>query len=646
MFDQILKPCHTELKEAKAILDKLLKPQKVRDQANTLEPYNQIQIHLDRVAGKAELLSSVHPDAKIRKDAEKCEQDINRFATDLSLNQQLFKAFESVKPDKLNPDAKRILTNTLRDFKRSGVSKDEKTRKKIKALEEEITVIGQTFDRNIRDDQRYIEVNPKTGLKGLPADFIASHKPQKNGKVKITTDYPDYIPYMSYAEDAKSRKALWFVYNQRGYPANKAVLKKLIVKRHDLAKLLGYNSYADYVVEDKMVKTTKRAGDFIEKIAKIAEQGSKDEYKVLLAEKHKLDPKAKEIEPFEKAFIDERVKKDKYAVDSQKVRSYFKYPKVRDGLLKLTGDLFGLSFKPNKSVKPWHSSVELFDVMQGKKLAGRIYLDMHPRDNKFKHAAQFTVQSGVKGVQIPEGALVCNFGKDALDHDQVVTFFHEFGHLMHHVLGGDHKWVDFSGVATEWDFVEAPSQFFEEWAWDPKVLQTFSKIPTDLVIKMKEADDFGKAIATRRQMFFASLSLQYYLRDPKSFDPLELLKTLQAQYSDFDYVPGTHFHLHFGHLHGYSAMYYTYMWSKVIAKDLASAFEKNGLMDKKQAERYKKFVLEAGGSKDADDLVKDFLGRPYEFKAFEKWLNGVEVKKPVVKKKKSADPKPEAAISA
>ncbi len=615
MFDHVLENCHTELKAAQGLLDRILKGEK-----QPLELYNQLQVHVDALVSLPGLLSQVHPDLKVREEAEKCEQEASQFTTGLSLNKKLYDVFAGINPKGLSKHAKRLLGKTLQDYKRSGIDKDEATRAKIKALEEELVIIGQNFSRNIRDDQRFVEVDPQTGLAGMPADYVKDHPVGSNGKVKITTDYPDFIPFMTYADDAKARQALWIQFNQRGYPKNEQVLKELIQKRHDLALLLGYPSFADYVVEDKMVKNTKRAADFIETISKIAEKGAKREYAELLVEKQKADPKATQVYPYEKAYLEEKIKKDRYHVDSQAVRAYFNFPKVRDGLLDLTGKLFGLSFKRISDPKAWHASVEAFNVMRDKKLIGRIYLDLHPRENKFKHAAQFTVRNGMADKQLPEGALVCNFSNDLMDHDQVVTFFHEFGHLMHHILGGHQKYIHFSGVSTEWDFVEAPSQFFEEWAWDPKVLQGFSKIPSDLVAKMRAADEFGKGIDSRRQMMLASLSLQYYLRDPASFEPLDLLKTMQAKYSDFPYVDNTHMHLSFGHLQDYSAMYYTYMWSKVIAKDFLSAFKQNGLMDKKQAKRYRELILEAGGSKDADELVQDFLGRPYRFEAFKEWL--------------------------
>jgi thimet oligopeptidase len=235
---------------------------------------------------------------------------------------------------------------------------------------------------------------------------------------------------------------------------------------------------------------------------------------------------------------------------------------------------------------------------------------------------------------VPVAYLVCNFlpaapGKPALlTHDDVVTMFHEFGHLMHHVLGGqDHKWIDQSGVATEWDFVEAPSQMFEEWAWSHDTLKRFAKhhesgavIPEELVQRMRKADKFGIGLQTVQQMFYASVSLKFHTQDPDSLDMQSEVKKLQEKYTPFKFVAGTSFHTNFGHLNGYSALYYTYMWSLVIAKDMLTPFHKNGLMNKDFTFKYRDVILAKGGSKDAADLVKDFLGRDFNFKAFEDYL--------------------------
>jgi len=239
------------------------------------------------------------------------------------------------------------------------------------------------------------------------------------------------------------------------------------------------------------------------------------------------------------------------------------------------------------------------------------------------------VVSGIDGVQLAEGALVCNFPRGLMEHTDVVTLFHEFGHLVHHVLGGGQRWARFSGVATEWDFVEAPSQMLEEWAWDADVLQSFAlnsagqPVPRELVERMRAAKDFGKGLMARTQMFYAALSYQLHRDPPDDFGPVA--RELQRKYDLFDYIDGTHFYASFGHLEGYTSAYYTYMWSLVISKDLFSAFDRDRLFDTAVAYRYRDEILAAGGRADAADLVANFLGRPYSFEAFGRWLDAEPV---------------------
>lgn len=597
----------------------------------TLNRYNDVLIQLDAASSMAGLLSQVHPSDDIRKKAESCEQDISKFVTDLSLDKEVFAALERGEKETLDAEAKRLLDHTLRSFRRAGVDKDDATRERIRELKAELVTIGQRFGQNIREDRPFIEVDSVDDLAGLPADYIAAHKPNADGKIRINTDYPDYVPFLTYAKSNKWRQALRFKNLNRGKD-NGEVLMSMRSLRNELAGLLGFSSYADYIVADKMIKEAKAIHDFIGKVTKMSKAGADKEYKELLTLKKKTDKNATKVYGYESAYLEEAYKKDKFKFDSQSVRPYFAYNRVRDGMLAVTSKLFGLRYSAVTDAKVWHGSVNTYDVYDDDGKLGRIYLDMHPREGKYKHAAQFTVVSGLKDRQYPEGALVCNFpdpkdGPALMEHSQVVTMFHEFGHLLHHLFAGRQQWMPFSGVATEWDFVEAPSQFLEEWAWSPEVLQMFAlhyetnePIPAALVKKMRAADEFGKAISTRQQMFYAALSVDFFEKDPKSFDTLEHVKALQAKYSYFPYEEGTYFHHSFGHLEGYSAMYYTYMWSLSLAKDMFEPFRKHGIMNEEYAHRFRDRVLKPGGVKDAKDLVQDFLGRPSNFQAFEKWL--------------------------
>lgn len=629
---QVLSQCEEQLKQAQTLKDEIIHA-KGADFAQTLETYNDLLIAIDRAMCPATLMSQVHPDEKIRKEADSCEQNISRFMTDLSLDKRVFEALAAGEKLDLDPEAKRLVEHTLRDFKRAGVNRDEKTRKRIRELKEELVKIGQEFDENIRSESLAIKLDSAQDLDGLPQDYIAAHPKGPDGKITITTDYPDLIPFMSYAKNGQHRKALHFKFLNRG-SKNEKVLRSLLQKRHELAHLLGYSSYADYIVEDKMIKRAANIHSFIDKIANVAKEGADKEYAALLAYKKRIDPKATEIYGYESTYLEEGLKKELFSFDSQAMRPYFPYDSVLKGLLDTTSKLFNIRYEQVHDAKVWDPSVLAYDVFDDQGKLGRVFLDMHPRAGKFQHAAQFTVLSGLKGKQYPEGALVCNFpspkegdGSALMDNKQVVTMFHEFGHLLHHIFSGRQQWIPFSGVATEWDFVEAPSQLLEEWSRSAEVLPAFARhyqtnepVPLDLINKMRAANDFGKALQARQQTFYAALSANYFDKDPTSFEPLDLLKQLQAKYSYYPYSEGTHFNHNFGHLNGYSAMYYTYMWSLIIAKDLFEPFVQKGLMNADIAGRFRDTILRQGGSKDAAVMVEDFLGRPFKLDAFEAWL--------------------------
>ncbi|HET8542152.1 MAG TPA: M3 family metallopeptidase [Anaeromyxobacter sp.] len=601
--------------------------------AATLRVFDAAFAALGEAASRASLARNVHPDAAMRDAAEACEVEVDALSTELSLDRGLYDALAALDVSGEDAATRHLVAKSLRDFRRAGVDRDDATRARVRALREELVRIGQEFGRNIKDDVRRLELEPPE-LDGLPEDWRRVHPPGPGGKVTVTTDNVDYVPFMTYARSERAREALWRLYRLRGHPRNLDVLGRMLARRAELARVLGYPSWAAYVTEDKMIGSAEAAAAFVEKIARAAEARMRRDHAQLLARKRAEAPGAERVEPWDSAYLQERVKAEQYGFDSQSVRPYFEYRRVKDGVLDVTARLFGITFREVEATPRWHPDVEVHDVYEGERLLGRIHLDMHPRDGKYKHYAQFTLASGQDGVRLPEGVLVCNFPRPApgapalMEHGDVKTFFHEFGHLLHHVLGGHTRWAAQAGVATEWDFVEAPSQMLEEWVWDPGVLARFARhvdtgepVPAALVARMKAADEYGKGLMVRQQMFYAATSLELHQRDPGGLDTTALVAELQERYTPFRHVEGTYFQESFGHLDGYSAIYYTYMWSLVIAKDLFGPFRRAGLMDPDVARRYRRTILEAGGSKPAAELVKDFLGRPHSFEAYEEWLN-------------------------
>ena len=591
-----------------------------------LNKLNNMDLILDFQLSRAGLYSNVHPNKDVRSAAEVCEQRFVEASTDIGLSRTIYDQLKRVDMAKLSVTDKRYLEHLLRDYRHSGVDKDQATRDEIKKLSEEINLIGQQFERNYREGGKKIELASAKELNGLPEDYIERHKPNADGKIIITTDTPDYMPIMQYAKSDALREQLYRAYRDMAYPDNKLVLASLMAKRYELAQILGYPDYATYVTEDKMIKSPQNAQEFIDKVSALATPLAQQEYQVLLKRLKKINAKATQVDDWQKMYLQELIKKEKYQVDAQQIRQYFPFAKVQQGIFDLIQTMFGVTIRPWQT-ETWHASVKAFEIVDNNQVIGRFYLDMHPREGKYKHAAQFGIQSGIKGVQLPIAALVCNFPggenpNEFMEHSDVETYLHEFGHLLHTLFSGELDRVAFSGTRTEWDFVEAPSQMLERWVWDAETLASFARnqkgeaIPKSLVKKMRAGRDFGRGLWTKHQLFYAATSLNVYNKNPAEIDLDKFTAKIQATYSPFGYVDGTHFYASFGHLNGYSAIYYTYMWSLVIASDMFSEFEKQGLRNPEIAQRYRKLVLAPGGSKDAADLVQDFLGRPFSFEAF------------------------------
>lgn len=615
--------CQSNLKDAYLQLGALENPQTESSALSYLKRLNALHLTVDNIAGKTSLYRNVHPAPEVRKTADICQQGVQQIASKFSLSVKLYQNLKDLNVSKLTSLDKHYYDELMKDFKRSGVDLPKETRTKVEQLQKEIQQIGQTFNKNIREDVRTVYVNSASDLAGLPQDYIDAHPPGEDGRIAITTNYPDYIPVSYYAHDDNLRLELYKAFKSRGYPANKPVLKSLLSKRHELAQLLGYKTYAHYVTEDKMIETPENALAFIQKINRIAKPAANNDYQQLLDQLKLTQPNAQKVGDWQKTYLEKKILKDVYRADPQKIREYFSYNNVKQGMFDLTESLFKVKIQPWQG-ELWHESVEAYEIVDQGEVIGRFYLDMHPRDGKYSHAAQFGVQSGLTGTQLPIAALVCNFpsGDQLMEHGQVETFLHEFGHLLHSMFSGKHDWVAFSGIATERDFVEAPSQMLEEWVWDPNVLKKFAQnakgetIPAYLIEAMQKSRDFGKGMFTRHQMFYASISLGYYITAPDELDLTEKMVSLQKEYSPFEYVDDTYFYTSFGHLDGYSAIYYTYMWSLVIAADMFSRFEQEGLLNAKTGKEYRDRVLAPGGSKKAAELVEDFLGRPYSFESF------------------------------
>ncbi|HSW61349.1 MAG TPA: M3 family metallopeptidase [bacterium] len=629
-----IKLCRNEIASISNIVTDIKTSPGNKSGSEILKLLNILEIKQSDMWSKSGIYQLNHPEEGMRKAAMQCETEISSQATELSLDNELYKTIASISPEDpaLDSDDKYFLGDVIADFKRNGVDKDEATREAIKKLSAEIIALEQTFYSNIGSDKKIIKIKDLNRLIGLPEDFIKGKKPDEEGNIILTTDWPDYFPVMENAQDESLRMEMYKNVMNIGYPQNTEIFSKILKARKKFSELLGYKNFAEYTQAKLMIENPGNADSFIKKVAGISMPYAKKDLEVFLAKKKSVVGENAEVEPWDRFFYQKLIKMDKYSFDPEQARKYFEMTKVINGIFLVSGNIFGVSFEKVKREDLWHESVESYNILSDGKIIGMFELDLYPRPNKYKHFAMFTNELGVKGVRNPRAAIIGNFpepvdGKAYISHDDVQTLFHEFGHLLHSLFAGDQKYARFSGTNCQRDFVEVPSQLMEEYVWDAAILQLWATndagepIPAELVANMKKASEFAKGLHVSRQMYLAALSLGIYLQNPENFDHHAYEKQIQKELSPWKSHEDTHLIENFSHLVNYYSNYYTYMWSLAIVKDFAGHIRKTGLMDQGIMKQYREKVLNIGGAKPGHQMVKDFLGRELSFEEFEKWLN-------------------------
>lgn len=604
---------------------------------STLGAIDRAKIAIRNAGDFPSLLAVSHPDQVVRERAKTCEPKVDKLETGMWLDAGIARVIKryAAKKETLSGPRTKLLAHVLREFRRNGLELEAKGQTRVRAINEELTKLAQDFDTNLAASHLYVDAAPAQ-LEGLPKEWIASHKPEADGKVRISTDYPDYFPVLTYAKDRKLALDLYKQFENRAADTNVAVLDKILTLRAEKAKLLGYATWADYVIEPRMAKDARTVATFLEGLKKhLAKKGDAEmaEFRAVHA---KLGGKGNDpLPPSERLYLEDQVRKAKYGLDSKEVSQYFEVRKVKEGLLTITSRMFGIKFRPAE-MPTWHADIEPMEVTdESGKVLGRFYFDLYPREGKYKHAAVFSIRDTVKMQDgsrlVPMAAIECNFprpgngGPALMSHQDAVTFFHEFGHILHHVLS-EAELSTFSGTSVARDFVESPSQMLEEWAWAKETLDLFAvhhetgkPMPKPLHAAMLRSRGFGRAIATQRQLFLAALDQTYHTR-PLPFDTTKVLQEVQDAYTPFKYVEGTHFQASFGHLIGYDAGYYGYQWALSIAQDLFTRFKKEGLLNAKTAADYRASVLAMGSMDEEAKLVTKFLGRPPSNAAYKAFL--------------------------
>jgi thimet oligopeptidase len=619
-------------------LKALLEVRGARTLDNTLVPYDRMGLENAGAFSMTRIVARLHPDEAMRTTAEELGQTLATKISALALRPDVYAALRAIDLQSADPATKRYVTRELTDLELAGVNKPEDVRTRLTQLQTELQAAQQDFQRNLLAGQRRI-VASASEIDGLPQDFITARKPDASGSITLTTDDVDMQVVSTYARNAALRKRHLIERFNVAAPANVKVLERLLAIRYEIATLLGYPIWAEYHARSRMAGDAKTVADFIDKVFAASAPAATREYAELLARKKQDVPDATTLESWDRTYYADLVRRARYSFDSQSVRPYFPYERVRAGVMDVSSRLFGVTFRPAPGFPTWHTSVESYEVLQGGTVIGRLYLDVHPRAQKANSGASVTsVRRGARGVHIPEAVLTASVpggvpgDPGLMTHDQVRTMFHEFGHVIHAIVGGQGRWHGINGIDIEGDVAEAPSTMLEEWIWDAPTLATFARhyqtdqpISADLVQQMRRAGEFGRGLDSQRQAFLSKVALSLHDRTQSAVDSTEVVREVSLKYNSlYPWIDGTYFQAQFTHLSNglYTSSYYTYLWSRVVAKDLFSQFDRTNLLAPAVAQRYRDTVLVPGGSKPAADLIGDFLGRPFRFDAYERWLNG------------------------
>ena len=646
--DQIVTATDVSIQESRESLDRLYSiPTEERTFDNTMLELDNIYNKVSNVYGCIYLMGSVHPDDDIRNQANQSRAEFAKFFNEIQLDENLYrtvKEFSKTNEAKnLTGSKAKFLKETVEDFERNGFALTEEKRDELKVLNDKISDLSLSFQKNIAEVDNHLILGEKD-VEGLPEDYIKTRKTD-DGNYKIDLSYPSYLPFMKYSKSDDARRNLYKMFRNRAAEDNLEVLTKVLSLRKQMAELLGYSTYAEYRVEDRMAKSPQNVWDFEnDLIDKVKEKAVLDYAELLTIKRSYVsDDSVDVIQPWESSFYNNILLKEKYDLDQTLVKEYFPTDEVINGLFSIAQHLFQVDFEEVKNASVWQEDVRLFNVKQDGKVISRFYIDLYPRPNKYSHAACFPMVAGKstgEGYQMPTATLVCNFPEPTedlpslLSHNQVKTFFHEFGHVLHNVLTKV-ELSSFSGTSVSRDFVEAPSQIFENWTWNYESLSLFAKhyktgevLPLDLYDKMIDAKNVGTGLATLQQIYYGMIDFTLHDKyDPTGAESTtDVLRNLQTEITLYPFLEGTHMQASFGHLMGYAAGYYGYLWSKVYAQDMFSVFEKNGVMDQATGLKYRDIILSSGGSRDELEMVVEFLNREPNQDAFLRSL-GLEVLK-------------------
>jgi thimet oligopeptidase len=614
--------CAQIVRDARAAFDKLaVLPLAEVSPATVLNEWDRIGMVLENIEGPVSILNNVHPDKRVRDAADDAIRDLSAFQIEIYQNEALYERVRAVVPS--TPAERQLRKDLVEAFEDTGVTLPEAARARAKTIAERITALYQEFSRNLRDNQSRIAFTADE-MRGLPEPFLARQPKDEEGRYLLSFDSPDFTPFMANAEDEDARRRYYVAYLNRGTARNVEILDEVMALRHELAGLYGLPSFAHFVLRRRMAGTPEAVDRFLAEVRAAVEQAERrdlDELGALKAERAGAARGTVAVARWDIAFLSERLRERRYSVDQESLRAYFPPDATLDWLLDVSGEVFGLRFVAAK-VPVWHDEVRYVDVLDAGdgRFIGGIYFDLYPREGKFPHAAAWPVRGvSTRAGRTPISVLVTNFDRRGLTHDEVETLFHEFGHILHGVLSTTEFNVH-AGTSVQRDFVETPSQIYEEWTRRLDSLERMRLVSPDtpvmdpgLVERLNQARRFGQGLLYARQWLYASYDLALTGTTPaRSMDVWERMEGATA----LGHVGGTAFPGTFAHIvGGYAAGYYGYMWAEVIALDMLSAFG-DRLINPEVGARFRRDILSRGSEEPASVLVERFLGRPVNAEAF------------------------------